>query len=65
MSAYFRVLRIGLVGLAMLGMISSATSGGTQGVSVEETVRMAYSTTSCSESIVAPSTSPATASKGG
>ena len=39
MSPYFHVLRIGLVGLAMLGMISSATSGGAQSVSAEETVR--------------------------
>jgi hypothetical protein len=33
------VLRISLVGLAMLGMLSSATSGGAQSVSVEETMR--------------------------
>ena len=39
MSAYFRVLRIGLVSLAMLGVISSATGGGAQSVSAEETVR--------------------------
>ena len=39
MSPYFRVLRIGLVGLAMLGVISSATGGGAQGVTAEETVR--------------------------
>ena len=39
MSAYFRVLRIGLVGLAMLGMISLASGVRAQGVSAEETVR--------------------------
>src|SRR4030095_4770759 len=39
MSPYFRVLRIGLVGLAMLGVISSATSGGAQSVTADETVR--------------------------
>jgi hyperosmotically inducible protein len=39
MSAYFGVLRMGLVGLAMLGMISRGTSGGAQSVSAEETVR--------------------------
>jgi hyperosmotically inducible protein len=38
MSAHFRVLRIGLVGLAMLG-VSSATSSRAQSVSAEETVR--------------------------
>ena len=39
MNAYFRVLRIGLVGLAMLGVISSATRSRAQSVSAEETVR--------------------------
>ena len=39
MSPYFRALRIGLVGLAMLGVISGATSGGAQSVTAEETVR--------------------------
>ena len=39
MSAYFRVRRIGLVSLAILGVISSATSGEAQSVSAEETVR--------------------------
>jgi hyperosmotically inducible protein len=39
MSPYFRVLRIGLVGLAMLGVISSATIGGAQSVTADETVR--------------------------
>ena len=39
MSAYCRVLRIGFVGLAILGMISGGTSGGAQSVSVDETVR--------------------------
>jgi len=39
MSACFRVLRISLVGVAMLGMISRATSGEAQSVSAEETVR--------------------------
>jgi osmotically-inducible protein OsmY len=39
MSPYFRALRIGLVGLAMLGVTSSATSGGAQSVTADETVR--------------------------
>ena len=39
MSPYFRVLRIGLVGLTILGVISGATSGGAQSVTAEETVR--------------------------
>ena len=39
MSAHVRVLRISLVSLAMLGVISSATSGEAQSVSAEETVR--------------------------
>ena len=39
MSPYFRVLRIGLVGLAMFGVISSATSGGAQSVTADDTVR--------------------------
>ena len=39
MSAYFRVQRIFLVSLAILGVISSATSGEPQSVSVAETVR--------------------------
>ena len=39
MSPYFRVLRIGLVGLAIFGAISGATSGGAQSVTAEETVR--------------------------
>ena len=39
MSAYFRVRRIGLVSLAILGVISSATSGEAQSVSAAETVR--------------------------
>jgi hyperosmotically inducible periplasmic protein len=38
MSPYLRV-RIALVGLAMLGVISSETSGGAQSVTAEETVR--------------------------
>src|SRR3954469_18988761 len=39
MSAYFRLLRIGIVGLAMLGTISSATIGRAQSVSALETAR--------------------------
>jgi len=39
MTAYLRVLRIGLVGLAMLGVTGSATSSRAQSVSAEETVR--------------------------
>ena len=39
MSAYFRVLRIGLVSLAIFGVISTATSGAAQSVSAAETVR--------------------------
>jgi hypothetical protein len=76
MSPYFRVLRICLVGLAILGVISGATSGGAQSVTAEETVRpvrrissvfrtTACSITSSSESIAALCTLPATASKGG
>ena len=39
MSPSFHVLRIGLVGLAILGVVSGATSGGAQSVTAEETVR--------------------------
>lgn len=39
MSSCFRSLRIGLVGLAMLGVISRETSGGVQSVTVEATAR--------------------------
>ena len=39
MSLYMRVLRLGLVGLALLGAMSSAPSIGAQGVASEETVR--------------------------
>ena len=39
MSPYFRVLCIGLVGLAMSGVVSGATSGGAQSVTAEETGR--------------------------
>jgi hyperosmotically inducible periplasmic protein len=39
MSPYFRVLCIGLVGLAISGVVSGATSGGAQSVTAEETVR--------------------------
>ena len=76
MNAYIRVLRIGLVGLALLGSVSG------QRVAQRRVSRQrrrcvrwgacssvfrttASSTTSSSESIAAPSTSPATASKGG
>jgi len=39
MSPYIRVLRLGLVGLALLGAISNATSAGAQSLTSEETVR--------------------------
>ena len=39
MRAYFSVLRVSLVGLAMLGVIGDAASGAAQTVSSEETVR--------------------------
>jgi hyperosmotically inducible periplasmic protein len=39
MPPYIRVLRLGLVGLALLGAISSVTSAGPQSVTSEETVR--------------------------
>jgi hyperosmotically inducible periplasmic protein len=39
MSPYFRVLRIGLVGLAISGVIIGAANGGAQSVTAEETVR--------------------------
>src|SRR5688500_14642171 len=39
MNPYFRVLRIGLVSLAILGVINGTTSGGAQSVTAEETVR--------------------------
>jgi hyperosmotically inducible periplasmic protein len=39
MSPYFRLLRVGLVCLAFLGVISGSTSGAAQSVTAEETVR--------------------------
>ena len=39
MNAYIHVLRTGLVGLALMGTISGATSAGAQSVTSEETVR--------------------------
>jgi osmotically-inducible protein OsmY len=39
MSPYFRVLRIGVVGLMIVGVVSGATSSGAQGVTADETVR--------------------------
>ena len=38
-SPYLRVLRVGLVGLAILGMFGSATSSGAQVLRLGETVR--------------------------
>ena len=74
MNARIRVLRTGLIGLALL--CDPARSAGAQNVTREETVRSvrrmlerlpytACSTTSSFESTVAPSTSPASASTEG
>ena len=75
MSAYLHVLRRGLFSLAVLGAIGAETSPGAQSVTVDETVRSVRRMLErlpyygvfdyiVFRVIAAPSTSPATASKG-